>query len=79
MAADNSPMIGKQLDHYRILSMLGSGGMGEVYRAYDERLDRDVALKVLPLPTFEDATARARLVREARGGRPQSCVHLHDS
>ena len=59
-------MIGKQLGHYRILSMLGAGGMGEVYRAHDERLERDVALKVLPASTFEDAAARARLVREAR-------------
>jgi len=59
-------MIGRQLGHYRILAMLGAGGMGEVYRAHDERLDRDVALKVLPASTFEDATARARLVREAR-------------
>jgi len=56
----------RHLGHYRVLSMLGAGGMGEVYRAHDERLDRDVALKVLPASTFEEATARARLVREAR-------------
>ncbi len=61
-----SPMIGRQLGPYRILAMLGAGGMGEVYRAHDDRLDRDVALKILPASTFEDATARARLVREAR-------------
>jgi serine/threonine protein kinase/tetratricopeptide (TPR) repeat protein len=59
-------MIGRQLGHYRILAMLGAGGMGEVYRAHDERLDRDVALKLLPASSFEDSTARARLVREAR-------------
>jgi serine/threonine protein kinase len=40
--------------------------MGEVYRAHDEQLDRDVAIKVLPLGSFEDSKARARLLREAR-------------
>jgi len=51
---------------FEIVSLLGAGGMGEVYRARDTRLDRDVALKVLPVATLSDETARARLLREAR-------------
>ena len=59
-------MEGERLARYRITSRLGAGGMGEVYRARDEQLDRDVAVKVLPASSFEDPTARARLVREAK-------------
>jgi len=57
---------GDELNHYRIESALGAGGMGEVYLARDTRLDRDVALKVLPDALIADPTARARLVREAK-------------
>ena len=57
---------GGTLAHYRILDKLGAGGMGEVYRAHDEQLDREVAIKVLPSTSFEDPVARARLLQEAR-------------
>jgi len=54
------------LGAHEILSPLGAGGMGEVYRARDPRLEREIALKVLPAATMADDTARARLLREAR-------------
>jgi Tol biopolymer transport system component/predicted Ser/Thr protein kinase len=57
-------MIGRTLGHYRIVEKIGAGAMGEVYRAHDERLDRDVALKVLPAGTLDDASRR-RFRREA--------------
>ncbi|MBZ0266685.1 serine/threonine protein kinase, partial [bacterium] len=73
-------MIGKTLAHYKITAKLGAGGMGEVYRAHDDRLGRDVAIKVLHahLATPE---MRARFEREARTisqlNHPHICT-LHD-
>jgi tetratricopeptide (TPR) repeat protein/predicted Ser/Thr protein kinase len=56
---------GRTLSHYEILDDLGAGGMGVVYRAHDTRLDRDVAIKVLPTDRPLSETARKRFQREA--------------
>ncbi len=58
-------MIGQTLSHYRILEQVGEGGMGVVYRARDERLERDVAVKLLPADALADESSRARFRREA--------------
>ncbi|MGH6803830.1 MAG: protein kinase domain-containing protein [Methyloceanibacter sp.] len=59
-------MIGRTLGHYQIQSLLGAGGMGEVYRAHDTRLDRDVAVKILPEHSDKDSEALRRFEREAK-------------
>ena len=58
-------MIGQTLGHYRILEKVAAGGMGVVYRARDEQLERDVAVKVLPSGTLSDDTARKHFRKEA--------------
>jgi len=72
---------GTKLGPYEILSPLGAGGMGEVYRARDTRLDRTVAIKVLPAHLSSDPARRQRFEREARAvaslNHPHICV-LHD-
>jgi YVTN family beta-propeller protein len=57
---------GTRVGHYEIVGLLGAGGMGEVYRARDSRLDREVALKVLPLGIAHDESRRRRFEQEAR-------------
>ena len=59
-------LVGRQLGTYRILSFIGAGGMGEVYRAHDDKLGRDVAIKTLPPEFARDAGRLARFHREAR-------------
>ncbi len=72
---------GSRLGPYEIVAPLGSGGMGEVYRARDTRLDRSVAIKVLPVDVVGDPQSRARFDREARAisqlTHPHICT-LHD-
>ena len=57
---------GTPLGTYEILAPLGAGGMGEVYRARDNKLDRDVAIKVLPQSVATDPDTLARFEREAK-------------
>ena len=59
-------MVGRTLAHYRINTAIGAGGMGEVYRATDMKLGRDVALKILPPDVASDPERLARFQREAR-------------
>ncbi|MBU6367609.1 MAG: serine/threonine protein kinase, partial [Gemmatimonadetes bacterium] len=61
---------------YTVLRELGRGGMGVVYLARDERLDRPVALKVLPAHLAGDATLRARFLREARTAAQLAHPHI---
>ena len=72
---------GTRLGPYEIQSPLGAGGMGEVYRAHDSRLDRDVAVKVLPAKLSADPLLKQRLEREAKAvsklSHPHICT-LHD-
>ena len=66
LTSEQEFLIGKQIGPYRVLSLLGAGGMGEVYRARDTKLGRDVAIKVLPPMFTADRDRLARFEREAR-------------
>src|SRR2546426_4760372 len=67
MAEDRSQtLIGRQIGSFKVLSLLGVGGMGEVYLAEDRRLDRTIALKILPAELASDPDRMRRFVREAK-------------
>jgi serine/threonine protein kinase len=63
--ASPSQLVGQTLGHYRVVEQIGAGGMGVVYRTLDERLDRNVALKILPPGALADENARKRFRKEA--------------
>jgi serine/threonine-protein kinase len=64
--ASHSSLVGRRLSEYEVTARIGAGGMGEVYRARDVKLGRDVAVKVLPAPMAHDAARIARFKREAQ-------------
>ncbi len=65
-ASHEASLVGRTISHYQVLSLLGAGGMGEVYLARDPRLDRTVALKILPGEFAADADRMQRFTREAK-------------
>ena len=68
MIAHEKPesLVGQQFGSYQILSLLGAGGMGVVYKARDTRLNRSVAIKVLPSDKVSDPERKRRFIQEAR-------------
>jgi eukaryotic-like serine/threonine-protein kinase len=73
---DQPSLLGKRISHYEFLERLGAGGMGEVYRARDARLGRDVAIKILPARFARDEALRRRFEREARAISSISHAHI---
>ena len=67
---------GTRLGPYEVLSLIGAGGMGEVYRARDTRLGREVAIKVLPADRVADADRRRRFVQEAQAASALNHPHI---
>ena len=79
--APSALAIGQRLGPYEVTGTIGAGGMGEVYEARDTRLDRTVAIKILPRDSSADPERRARFEREAKAvaslNHPHICT-LHD-
>ncbi len=73
---DAADLVGRTLGPFRVVAEIGAGGMGVVYRARDERLGRDVALKVLPASALADPDARTRLLGEARTASALNHPHI---
>ena len=71
-----SSFAGQSISHYQIISLLGKGGMGEVYRARDTKLDRTVALKILPADVATDAERMRRFVSEAKAASALNHPHV---
>src|SRR6478735_9174727 len=67
---------GSHLGPYEVLALIGAGGMGEVYRAHDPRLDREVAIKVLPHDRVADEHRRQRFVQEAKAASALNHPHI---
>jgi len=76
VGGDAPTLLGKTIGHYQIISLLGKGGMGEVYRARDTKLGRDVAIKVLPDAFATDPDRLARFEREAKTLAPLNHPHI---
>ncbi len=77
MSLENGTLLGS----YEILAPIGAGGMGEVYRARDHKLERDVAIKVLPEDLADDPGRRERFEREARAASAlnhPNIITIHD-
>jgi eukaryotic-like serine/threonine-protein kinase len=80
-AEPHPDLVGRTLQHYRIVEKIGEGGMGVVFRAWDEHLKRDVAIKVLPPKLVADPERKKRFVQEARAASALShpnIVMIHD-